>query len=198
MSTPFPHPRSPRSLGATLPALTFLAVFGIFSAASSQAVHSGSPAARSAEPTDSDETTPPSGMVGTAGSGGTGGGRKVWFAPSDSAGTATVLIFFNTTASPVTVRVTGYQADGTKVPFSNIELGPNGSARAVSDPVAAGAPPSFQNTIDLNFTDFVDHVRLKLPKGVHVDGYFVYNDATGTVDPRVDQGAVPIRFSDKF
>jgi hypothetical protein len=136
-------------------------------------------------------------MVGTAGSG-TGGGRKVWFVPSDTDGTATVLFFFNTRASPATVRVTGYLADGTKVPFNNIELEPHGSARAVSDSVVASPPPSWENAILLNLADFTRHVRLKLPKGVHVDGYVVFNGATGMVDPRVDQGALPIRFSDKF
>lgn len=36
---------------------------------------------------------------------------------------------------------------------------------------------------------------LSLPAGVKVDGYTLFNPGTGVVDPRVDQGALPLRFS---
>jgi hypothetical protein len=34
-----------------------------------------------------------------------------------------------------------------------------------------------------------------LPKGVKAEGYVVFNPGTGVVDPRQDQGAIPLRFS---
>jgi hypothetical protein len=46
-----------------------------------------------------------------------------------------------------------------------------------------------------NFTDFTYYASLSLPKGVKVEGFYLYNSGTGTVDPRADQGGLPIRFS---
>jgi hypothetical protein len=61
--------------------------------------------------------------------------------------------------------------------------------------VAASPPPSFANSIVTNFTDFTTYATLEVPQGVKVDGYLVFNPGTGTVDPRLDQGAIPLRFS---
>ena len=69
--------------------------------------------------------------------------------------------------------------------------------RAVSDSVAAVTIPSWSApyVIVTNFTDFSRIAEMDLPAGVKADGYVVFNLATGTVDPRADQGAIPLRFS---
>jgi hypothetical protein len=46
-----------------------------------------------------------------------------------------------------------------------------------------------------NFTDFYIIAEMDLPAGVKADGYIVFNLATGTVDPKTDQGAIPLRVS---
>ena len=69
--------------------------------------------------------------------------------------------------------------------------------RLISDSVAAAPPPSWATPapITTNFTDFVYFASLSLPKGVKAEGYVLFNPGTGTVDPRKDQGAIPLRFS---
>ena len=49
--------------------------------------------------------------------------------------------------------------------------------------------------LDHDFADFTYMASLSLPAGVKVDGYTLFNPGTGVVDPRVDQGALPLRFS---
>jgi hypothetical protein len=65
----------------------------------------------------------------------------------------------------------------------------------LSDSVAAAPPPSFANSVVTNFTDFTTYATLDVPPGVRFDGYLIFNPGTGTVDPRADQGAIPLRFS---
>lgn len=58
-------------------------------------------------------------------------------------------------------------------------------------------PPSWATPAPIitNFTDFTYYASQALPKGVKVEGYTLFNPGTGVVDPRKDQGAVPLRFS---
>jgi hypothetical protein len=58
-------------------------------------------------------------------------------------------------------------------------------------------PPSWATPAPVitNFTDFTYYTSLSLPKGVKVEGHTLYNPGTGVVNPRLDQGAVPLRFS---
>ncbi|MGE3474000.1 MAG: fibronectin type III domain-containing protein, partial [Vicinamibacterales bacterium] len=39
------------------------------------------------------------------------------------------------------------------------------------------------------------YAMLSLPQGVRAEGYTLYNPGTGVVDPRADQGGVPLVFS---
>ena len=58
----------------------------------------------------------------------------------------------------------------------------------------SGGNPSGVDPIITNFTDFTYFASLSLPKKVYVDGYTLFNPGTGVVDPRIDQGAIPLRF----
>ena len=118
----------------------------------------------------------------------------VYFSTTDSDATATVIILYNTTAVTQTVVVKGYVARGAFATW-NVAVGPNNLVHLVSDSVAASPPPSWANSVVTNFTDFTTYATLDVPSGVKIDGYVVFNPGTGTVDPRVDQGAIPLRFS---
>jgi hypothetical protein len=65
----------------------------------------------------------------------------------------------------------------------------------LSDAAAAAPPPSFANSVVTNFTDFTTYATLDVPAGVKIDGYVVFNPGIGVVDPRLDQGGIPLRFS---
>jgi hypothetical protein len=69
--------------------------------------------------------------------------------------------------------------------------------RLASDFIAPAPPPSWATPAPIitNFTDFIYMASLSLPKGVKAEGYVLFNPGTGTVDPRLDQGAIPLRFS---
>ena len=79
----------------------------------------------------------------------------------------------------------------------NINIGAASFLRLISDSVAAAPPPSWATPapITTNFTDFTYFASLSLPQGVKAEGYVLFNPGTGTVDPRKDQGAIPLRFS---
>jgi hypothetical protein len=79
----------------------------------------------------------------------------------------------------------------------NIVVPASSFRRLVSDSVAAAPPPSWATPapITTNFTDFVYFASLSLPRGVKAEGYTLFNPGTGTVNPRLDQGAIPLRFS---
>ena len=90
-----------------------------------------------------------------------------------------------------------FNYDGAMVYAQNITIGASSFLRLVSDSVAAAPPPSWATPapITTNFTDFVYFGSLSLPTGVKVEGYTLFNPGTGTVNPRADQGAIPLRFS---
>lgn len=119
----------------------------------------------------------------------------VYFQPQDNDANATVIVLSNSANVTQTVVVRGYTATSGPYGVWNVPVGPYGLVHVVSDAVAASPPPSFANSIVANFTDFTSYATLEVPAGVHIDGYLVFNSGTGTVDPRVDQGAIPLRFS---
>ncbi len=119
----------------------------------------------------------------------------VYFAPQDNDANATVLILYNTDTATRTVSISGYNESGALAGSWNINVGPKRLVHAVSDSVAASPPPSWANAVVVNFTDFVFFASMAVPQGVKVDGYVIFNPGTGTVDPRADQGAIPLHFS---
>ena len=121
----------------------------------------------------------------------------MYFVPTDNDATATVLYLYNTDSVTHTIALRGFNYDGAMVYAQNIVVPATSFRRLTSDSIAAAPPPSWATPapITTNFTDFVYFASLSLPKGVKVEGYTLFNPGTGTVDPRSDQGAVPLRFS---
>jgi hypothetical protein len=125
------------------------------------------------------------------------GETLVYFVPSDNDATATVMFLYNTDSVVHTVALRGFNYDGAMVYAQNISIPASSFRRLVSDSVAAAPPPSWATPapVTTNFTDFTYFASLSLPKGVKAEGYVLFNPGTGTVDPRKDQGAIPLRFS---
>ena len=125
------------------------------------------------------------------------GETLVYFVPTDNDATATVLYLYNTDSVAHIVALRGYSYNGVLVYSLNINVAATSFLRLASDSIVAAPPPSWATPAPIitNFTDFTYYASLSLPKGVKVEGYTLYNSTTGTVDPRVDQGAVPLRFS---
>jgi hypothetical protein len=125
------------------------------------------------------------------------GETLVYFVPSDSDATATVLFLYNTDSVAHTVALRGYNYSGVLGYSLNINIAANSFLRLSSDSIVAAPPPSWATPAPIitNFTDFTYFGSLSLPKGVKVEGYILFNPGTGTVDPRQDQGAIPLRFS---
>jgi len=125
------------------------------------------------------------------------GETLVYFVPTDNDATATVLYLYNTDTVAHSVALRGFSYNGTMVYALNVSINATSFLRLVSDSVAAAPPPSWATPapITTNFTDFTYLASLSLPKGVKVEGYVLYNPGTGTVNPRADQGAIPLRFS---
>jgi hypothetical protein len=125
------------------------------------------------------------------------GETQVYFVPSDNDASATVLYLYNTDSVDHIIALRGFNYDGAMVYAQNILVTASSFRRLVSDSVAAAPPPSWATPapITTNFTDFVYFAFLSLPTGVRAEGYTLYNPGTGTVDPRKDQGAIPLRFS---
>ena len=125
------------------------------------------------------------------------GETLAYFVPSDNDATATVLYLYNTDTVTHTVALRGFNYDGALAYAQNITIGGSSFLRMVSDSVAAAPPPSWATPapVTTNFTDFTYFASLSLPKGVKAEGYVLFNPGTGTVDPRKDQGAIPLRFS---
>jgi hypothetical protein len=94
-----------------------------------------------------------------------------------------------------TVILQAININGLYMVNLQIHIGGLHKVRVVSDNVAASPPPSWQNTYFANFTDFSNVAWLQLPPGVKAKAYMVYNRSTGTIDPRADQGDLPIRLS---
>jgi hypothetical protein len=121
----------------------------------------------------------------------------VYFVPSDNDATATVLLPYNTDSVSHTVALRGYSYTGTLGYTLDINIAASSFVCLASDSIAATPPPSWATPAPIitNFTDFTFFGSLSLPKGVKVEGYVLFNPGTGTVDPRQDQGAIPLRFS---
>ncbi len=119
----------------------------------------------------------------------------MYFVTADS--DATVIYLYNTDSVAHTVALRGYSATGVLGYSLNIIVGAGSFIRLSSDSIVAAPPPSWATPPPLitNFTDFTFFGSLSLPKGVKVEGYTLFNPGTGTVDPRQDQGAIPMRFS---
>ena len=125
------------------------------------------------------------------------GETLVYFVPTDNDASATVLYLYNTDSIAHIITLRGFNYDGAMVYAQNITVPATSFRRLISDSVAAAPPPSWATPapISTNFTDFVYFASLSLPKGVKVEGYTLFNPGTGTIDPRLDQGATPLRFS---
>jgi hypothetical protein len=125
------------------------------------------------------------------------GESLVYFVPSDSDATGTVIFLLNTDSVPHTVALRGYSYNGVLGYSLNINIPATSLLRLASDSIAAAPPPSWATPAPIitNFTDFTYLGSLSLPKGVKAEGYIIFNPSTGTVDPRSDQGAIPLRFS---
>lgn len=124
------------------------------------------------------------------------GAALVYFTPQDSNETGTVIFLYNTSDASVTVTIRGYSLSGASLGFWSVPLNANQMKRLVSDTVSSPTPlsPSWTTTTTVNFTDSVAYTTMELPPGVKADGYVVYNP-DGNINPNLDQGAVPLRFS---
>jgi hypothetical protein len=125
------------------------------------------------------------------------GESLVFFVPTDNDATATVLYLYNTDSVAHIVALRGFSYNGVLVYSLNINVGAGSFLRLASDSIASAPPPSWATPAPIitNFTDFTYLASLSLPKGVKAEGYVVFNPGTGVVDPRQDQGAIPLRFS---
>ena len=125
------------------------------------------------------------------------GESLVYFAPSDNDATATVLYLYNTDTVAHIVALRGFSYNGVLVYSLNINVGAGSFLRLASDSIASAPPPSWATPAPIitNFTDFTYLASLSLPKGVKAEGYVLFNPGTGVVNPRQDQGAIPLRFS---
>ncbi len=125
------------------------------------------------------------------------GETLVYFVPTDNDATATVLYLYNTDTVDHIVALRGFSYNGVLVYSLNINVGATSFLRLSSDSIVSAPPPSWATPAPIitNFTDFTYYASLSLPKGVKAEGYVLFNPGTGTVDPRKDQGAIPLRFS---
>jgi hypothetical protein len=125
------------------------------------------------------------------------GETQVFFVTTDNDATATVLYLYNTDTVAHIVALRGFSYNGVVVYSLNVNVGATSFLRLASDSIAAAPPPSWATPAPVitNFTDFTYFAMLSLPKGVKVEGYTLFNPGTGVVDPRQDQGAIPLRFS---
>jgi hypothetical protein len=165
-------------------------------------ISDGNPSSGQAAPPDwGDESIPPE----------SGGGNQsfntlptpipgeslVYFVPSDNDASATVLYLYNTDTINHTVALRGFSYNGVLVYSLNITVPATSFLRLGSDSIAAAPPPSWATPAPIitNFTDFTYFASLSLPNGVKAEGYVLFNPGTGIIDPRSDQGAIPLRFS---
>jgi hypothetical protein len=125
------------------------------------------------------------------------GDTLVYFVPTDNDATATVLYLYNTDTVAHIVALRGFSYNGVLVYSLNINVGATSFLRLASDSIASAPPPSWATPAPIitNFTDFTYFASLDLPTGVKAEGYTLFNPGTGVVDPRQDQGALPLRFS---
>jgi hypothetical protein len=125
------------------------------------------------------------------------GETLVYFVPTDNDATATVIYLYNTDTVAHIVALRGFSYNGVLVYSLNINVGAASFLRLASDSIASAPPPSWATPAPIitNFTDFTYFASLSLPKGVKAEGYTLFNPGTGVVDPRADQGEIPLRFS---
>jgi hypothetical protein len=125
------------------------------------------------------------------------GETQVYFVPTDNDASATVIYLYNTDTVAHTVALRGFSYNGVLVYSLNINVGATSFLRLASDSIASAPPPSWATPAPVitNFTDFTYFASLSLPKGVKAEGYTLFNPGTGVIDPRTDQGAIPLRFS---
>jgi hypothetical protein len=125
------------------------------------------------------------------------GETLVYFVPTDNDATATVLYLYNTDTVTHTVALRGFSYNGVLVYSLNITVRATSILRLASDSIVSAPPPSWATPAPFitNFTDFTYFASLSLPNGVRVEGYTLFNPGTGVVNPRSDQGAIPLRFS---
>ncbi len=104
------------------------------------------------------------------------------------------MYLYNTDTVTHTVALRGFSYNGAMVYAQNINIAASSFLRLASDSIAAAPPPSWATPAPIitNFTDFVYFASLSLPKGVKAEGYVLFNPGTGIVDPRQDQGAIPL------
>jgi hypothetical protein len=187
-----------RPLGFCILFLAALLGFGLLRSVQAAALNTGS---GQLEAAGSDEQ-PPAGLpAGGPARGVTfptpvSGETQVFFETADSDASATVLTLYNTDSVDHTVELKGFSTFGlTGTWFIPVPSG--AQVHVGSDSTVASPPPSWSSTnfFLANFTDFTNIASLSLPKGVKVNGYTLFNPGTGTIDPRVDQGAIPLRFS---
>jgi hypothetical protein len=125
------------------------------------------------------------------------GQTLLYFIPTDNDASATVLYLYNTDSVAQTVALRGYSYNGVLVYSLNINIDASSFRRLASDTIVSAPPPSWATPAPIitNFTDFVYLASVDLPRGVKVEGYTIFNPGTGVVDPRTNQGAIPLRFS---
>ncbi len=125
------------------------------------------------------------------------GETLVYFVPTDNDATATIIYLYNTDTTAHIVKLRGYSYNGVLVYSLNINVEAGSFLRLASDSIASAPPPSWATPAPIitNFTDFTYFASLSLPKGVKAEGYTLFNPGTGVVDPRSDQGEIPLKFS---
>ena len=125
------------------------------------------------------------------------GETLVYFVPTDNDSTGTALSLYNTDTITHIVALRGFSYNGVLVYSLNLTIGPTSFLRLASDSIASAPPPSWATPAPIitNFTDFTYFASLSLPKGVSAEGYTLFNPGTGVVDPRQDQGAIPLSLS---
>lgn len=123
------------------------------------------------------------------------GTHPAYFSPSDHTGTATVIILYNTTAVTKTAYIQAFNDAGNLTVNAEVPLTPYERKFLISDALVASPPPSWENYLLTDFADFSTVGVIYVPDGVFFDGYVVFNSATNTIDPRADQGALPLHFS---
>lgn len=127
------------------------------------------------------------------------GGRlsEVYFSPQDSNETNTVLFLYNTTQTVANVDIEGYGFTGMTTLSATVGIPAAGAVRISADTLVdtPEPPPSWlNNVVYVNFADDTAYAMLALPRGVHAEGWVVWNGMS-TYDPRADVERLPLRFS---
>lgn len=126
------------------------------------------------------------------------GAALVYFIPQDGNATGTVIFLYNTSDVAVTVPIRGYSLSGDYLNYWSVPLSAGQMKRLVSDSVSSSTSlPLSWTTPAATFVNFVDtsaYATMELPPGVKAEGYVVFNPG-GNIDPNLDQGALPLRFS---